>query len=59
MGKIIPFSDWMILFPILIINFEPLELNEKHLMKEVFEGAARRAGPSCMLILCLSVCLCI
>ena len=36
MGEIIPFPVWIILFPVLKINFELLGSNEKHFVKEVF-----------------------
>jgi len=35
-GEIIPFPVWIILFPALKINFETLEINDKHFVKEVF-----------------------
>ena len=40
MGEIIPFPVWMIPFPVLKvlqIDFELLVINEKHLVKEVFD----------------------
>ena len=36
MGEIIPFPVWIILFPVLKINFELLGSNGKHFVKEVF-----------------------
>ena len=36
MGEIIPFSVWIILFPVLKINFQPLGSNKKHLKKRSF-----------------------
>ena len=35
MGEIIPFPVWIILFPVLKIDFEPLGTNEEHFVKEV------------------------
>ena len=39
-GEIIPFCVWIIPFPVLEINFEPLGLKEKHCVKEVFWSKA-------------------
>ena len=33
MGEIIPFLVWIIPFPVLKINFEPLKTNEKHFLQ--------------------------
>ena len=35
-GEIIPFPVWIISFPVLKIDFEPLGSNVKHFVKEVF-----------------------
>ena len=35
-GDIIPFSVWIILFPVLKINFEPFGTNERHFCKRGF-----------------------
>ena len=40
MEEIIPFTVWIILFPVLKINFKPLGSNEKHFVKEVFSSEA-------------------
>ena len=40
MGEIIPFPVWIIQFPVLKINFEPLRSNEKYFVKEVFSSEA-------------------
>ena len=37
MGKIIPFSVWIIPFPVLKINFEQFGTNERYFVKEVFD----------------------
>ena len=39
-GEIIPFPVWVIQFPILTINFEPLGTNGRHFVKEVFRSEA-------------------
>ena len=36
MGEIIPFPVWIIPFPVLKINYEPLGTNGRHIVKEVF-----------------------
>ena len=36
MGEIIPYPVWIIPFPVLKINFEPLGTYEKHFIKEDF-----------------------
>ena len=35
-GETIPFPVWIIPFPVLKIDFEPLRTNEKYFVKEVF-----------------------
>ena len=40
MGEIISFPIWIIPFPVLEINFEPLGSNEKYYVKEVFGSEA-------------------
>ena len=35
-GEIIPFPVWIIAFPVLKIDFEPLRSNEKHCAKGFF-----------------------
>ena len=37
MGEIIPFAIWVIPFPVLKINFQFLDNNEKHFVKEFFD----------------------
>ena len=36
MGELIPFLVWIVPFPVLKINLEPLESNDKCFVKEVF-----------------------
>ena len=38
--EIIPFPLWIVPFPVLKINFEPLGSNVKHFVKEVFGSEA-------------------
>ena len=50
-GEIILFPIWIILFPVLKINFEPHRTNEKHFLKKVFDqrpGSWRNNSISCL-----------
>ena len=50
MGEIIPCPFWIISLPVLIINFELIDKNEKHVVKKIGlrPGSRRNHSISCL-----------